>query len=211
MGLVLNSEGFPIKSEFFNGNASEPKTLQTMIDCLSGGDGICKPMIVLDAGISSSENLYWLIDNGFDYIVVSRKRNKLMPEGVDTKWVKKKEGNRVEVAMIETEEIYHQLDKSFFEALEKEKFEKILVDELKTLEPSCFKSESDFLKTVKGVIGKEKTEKNKKRLLKLARKTLIEKELYCRSNGGLGLLDICIAGHFMGFVTTKKQSRKASG
>ncbi len=181
MGLVLNSEGFPIKSDFFNGNASEPGTLEVMIDCLSGSDGICKPIIVLDAGISSNDNLHWLIDNGFDYIVVSRKRNKLMPEGVDTKWVKKKEGNRVEVAMIETEEINYQLDKSFFEALKKEKSGKILVDELKRLESRCFKTESDFLKTVKGVIGKEKTEKNRNLLLELAEKTLTEKELYCRS------------------------------
>ncbi|MFT5084212.1 MAG: transposase [Lentisphaeria bacterium] len=35
MGLVLDGEGFPLASEIFAGNASEPKTLKTMIEQLS--------------------------------------------------------------------------------------------------------------------------------------------------------------------------------
>lgn len=76
LALVLDSSGFPKKSEIFAGNISEPKTLEHMIKSLESRE---KPIVVLDAGIASEENLIWLKDNGYKYISVSRKKKNTMP------------------------------------------------------------------------------------------------------------------------------------
>ena len=76
LALVLDASGFPKKSEIFAGNVSEPKTLENMISSL---EGATKPIIILDAGISSEKNLAWLKDNGYKYIVVSKKNKLEMP------------------------------------------------------------------------------------------------------------------------------------
>jgi len=86
LGLVLNRQGFSMRSRTFQGNVSEPKTLETMIQRLGGGDTseetLIKPTIVLDAGIASEENIQWLKDKGYPYIVVSRKKKKEIPADV---------------------------------------------------------------------------------------------------------------------------------
>jgi transposase len=78
--------GFPKKSRIFEGNVSEPKTMEMMIDGLAGGDisgaSFIKPTIVLDAGIASEENIQWLKDKHYPYIVVSRKKKKEIPSDV---------------------------------------------------------------------------------------------------------------------------------
>ena len=79
MGLVLDGAGFPVGSKIFKGNASEPKTLKEMISGLSCQSKYKGSTVVLDAGIASQENLDWLKDNSYRYIVVSRERYKLRP------------------------------------------------------------------------------------------------------------------------------------
>ena len=83
LGLILDSSGFPKGSEVFEGNASEPKTLQQMIKKLYKNNNRGRPTIVLDAGISSEENLTWLKDKGYNYIVVSKKAKKMLPDEND--------------------------------------------------------------------------------------------------------------------------------
>ena len=73
LGLVLDGSGFPRKSQVFPGNASEPQTLQTMLTELEGRSG---STVILDAGIASEENIQYLIEHGYQYIVVSRKRKR---------------------------------------------------------------------------------------------------------------------------------------
>lgn len=73
LGLVLDGSGFPRKSQLFPGNASEPKTLKTMLEGLSGQPG---STVILDAGIASEENIEYLIEHHYKYIVVSRKRKR---------------------------------------------------------------------------------------------------------------------------------------
>ncbi|MCI5164721.1 MAG: IS1634 family transposase [Candidatus Electrothrix sp. GM3_4] len=78
LGLVLDASGFPKRSEFFSGNVGEASTLEQMITelhekCLNPQE---KPTIVMDAGIATEENITWLKDNGYKYIVVSRKRKR---------------------------------------------------------------------------------------------------------------------------------------
>ena len=95
LALVLDGSGFSRRSRIFPGNVSEPATLEQMIEQLRspldpnreepGNDGADEgntaldlrpvPTIIMDAGIASEENIQWLQDHGYKYIVVSRKRH----------------------------------------------------------------------------------------------------------------------------------------
>jgi transposase len=81
LALVLDSSGFPKKSKVFEGNVSESQTLAEMI---KGLESPTVPEIfeqknatvVMDAGIASEENIEWLKEHGYPYIVVSRKHHR---------------------------------------------------------------------------------------------------------------------------------------
>lgn len=77
LGLVLDGSGFPRKSQIFPGNASEPETLSVMLQGLDGRSG---STVILDAGIASEKNIQYLIEHGYQYIVVSRKRKRHFDE-----------------------------------------------------------------------------------------------------------------------------------
>jgi len=143
LGLVLDMHGFPKKSRIFEGNVSEPKTLETMIGGLSGGhipkDSLLKPTIVLDAGIASEENIQWLKDNHYHYIVVSRKKKKEIPP--DLTMITVKEDDRTKTSIVraglaknqETEELElycHSIDKEKKEESIKNKFQQRFEAEL---------------------------------------------------------------------------------
>jgi transposase len=76
LGLVLDGDGFPLGSQVFPGNASEPATLALMLDGLQGKNPLPseKPVIIMDAGIASAENIAWLSERGYLYLVVGRER-----------------------------------------------------------------------------------------------------------------------------------------
>jgi len=76
LALVLDGSGFPRRSEVFEGNASEPKTLAEMVGKLTATDSGHTPTVVLDAGIATEDNIAWLVNNGYRYIVVSRRRHR---------------------------------------------------------------------------------------------------------------------------------------
>jgi transposase len=89
LGLVLDSSGFPIRSEVFAGNVSEPQTLAEMIKGLAQPPlrpaentepqqlfKQEKPTIVMDAGIATEDNINWLKENQYAYLVVSRKHHR---------------------------------------------------------------------------------------------------------------------------------------
>jgi len=104
MGVVLSGEGFPVNSRIFNGNASEPKTLKEMIEGLKR-EPEQSPVIILDAGIASQDNIDWLIENNFQYIVVSRERYKENPkESLDAVYIKDEPGNKIIAKRVTDEE-----------------------------------------------------------------------------------------------------------
>ena len=98
LAVVLDSSGFIKKSTIFEGNVSEPSTLKEMIDNLGVSannhtpgntdhnpntillDTTKSSLVVMDAGIASQENIDYLKKGGYEYLVVSRKRNKLFDE-----------------------------------------------------------------------------------------------------------------------------------
>lgn len=73
LGLVLDGNGFVQRSRTFAGNAAEVKTMQDMLTGLNARAGA---LVVMDAGIASEANIAWLVEHGYHYLVVSRKRNR---------------------------------------------------------------------------------------------------------------------------------------
>ena len=99
--MVLDASVFPKKSKIFPGNVSEPKTLKEMLDVL---DADQKATIVMDAGIATQENINWLKESGYEYIVVSRNKSLVMPENIDTVTVKEDKNKLVSTLLVTNEE-----------------------------------------------------------------------------------------------------------
>ncbi len=81
LALVLDSSGFPKKSKVFEGNVSESQTLAKMIKGLESPTipemfEQKNATIVKNAGIVSAENIEWLKEHRYPYIVVSRKHHR---------------------------------------------------------------------------------------------------------------------------------------
>jgi len=79
LGLTVDADGFPKRSDVFDGNVSEPGTLEGMISALSSPGMLTKPLIVMDAGLATENNILWLKVQGYEYIVVSRKKKRDVP------------------------------------------------------------------------------------------------------------------------------------
>jgi len=82
LGLVLDSSGFPRRSHVFEGNVNEPKTLAEMLRDLEqgGSPGGERPTVVMDAGIATEDNIVWLQEHEYPYLVVSRKKHRQFDE-----------------------------------------------------------------------------------------------------------------------------------
>jgi len=77
LALLVDSRGYPVFSQIYPGNASEPLTLGQVLDQLEED---CqktlfsqKPTIVADKGIATKENIALLSGRGFSYMVVERR------------------------------------------------------------------------------------------------------------------------------------------
>jgi len=99
LALVLDGSGFPRRSEVFAGNASEPKTLAQMVGKLTARDSSPTPTVVLDAGIGTEENIAWLADNGYRYVVVSRRRHRQFDQE-QAVWIKNDGDQRIQAQRI---------------------------------------------------------------------------------------------------------------
>lgn len=77
LALTLDAQGFPKQSKIYEGNISEPGTLEKMLDELSNVvDGFnCQKTIVIDAGIATEDNLEIIKGKQFKYLAVSRKKS----------------------------------------------------------------------------------------------------------------------------------------
>ena len=91
LGLIIDEHGFPEKTMFFEGSQSEPETLEKMIKSLME-DNLQyvdhKPHIIVDAGISTAENLAFLKAEGFKYIVVSKAKSDCTIEQEELEFLK---------------------------------------------------------------------------------------------------------------------------
>jgi len=78
LALVVNVEGFIKYSSIFKGSMADCKTLSRIIDNLQAVTGRTenRAIVVIDAGISTQENLALLKEKGYDYVCVSRSNLK---------------------------------------------------------------------------------------------------------------------------------------
>jgi hypothetical protein len=78
LAVVVNTEGFLKYSQIFEGNIADSKTLEQIITELSSRTSSAErhPIVVLDAGIATEDNLKLLKENKFDYMCVSRSNMK---------------------------------------------------------------------------------------------------------------------------------------
>jgi len=128
LALVLDADGFPKRTEVFPGNTGEPGTLKEIISSLSPET---RPLIVVDAGIATEDNIAWLKDH-YEYIVVSRKKKIDLPQEM----VIVREDNRrcIHAGIIRTDNeatlICHSSDKEIKETGIQNRFEKRFEEEL---------------------------------------------------------------------------------
>lgn len=78
LALAIDSLGFVRYSKIYEGNVSEPGTFSMMLDDVASqlytkGE---KPVVVMDAGISTEENLGNIRERNYDYVCVSRTKPK---------------------------------------------------------------------------------------------------------------------------------------
>lgn len=76
LGLIVDECGFSKYSQLFAGNEFEGETLEGMVGALEQHlpEGAGDRTIVADAGIASEENVGWLKEKGYHYVVVNRGR-----------------------------------------------------------------------------------------------------------------------------------------
>ena len=73
LGLVLDASGFVRRSEVLAGNVAESGTLAGMLQALQAP---AEAVVVLDKGIATAENVAWLQQQGWRYVVASRERKR---------------------------------------------------------------------------------------------------------------------------------------
>jgi transposase len=80
LSLLVSDDGMPLVSHVYKGNQSEPETMEGMIkrvETLMWGEPaqlpLIKPVIVMDRGIATADNVTYLQRNGYSYIVVRRE------------------------------------------------------------------------------------------------------------------------------------------
>lgn len=77
LGLVLDGSGFVRRSRMFEGNVSEASTLDGMLQGLDAPPGA---LVIMDRGIATEDNIGWLVERGYRYLVVSRERRRHFDE-----------------------------------------------------------------------------------------------------------------------------------
>ena len=142
LALLMDADGFPKKSKVLEGNVSEPGTLEKIVHRIS--TKAKKPIMVMDAGIGTKKNIKWMADNGYHYIVVSRKRKPEIPAGMEMITVRE-DNQRVVQAAVRIDhagemEIYcHSTAKEVKERGIKTLFEKRFEDKLKAVRDALSK------------------------------------------------------------------------
>ena len=176
LGLVLDADGFPKRSDIFAGNVSEPGTLEGMIAALSTADMLLKPLIVIDAGIGTQKNLDWLTEQGYGYLVVSRKRKIDVPSSLEMVTVRQDKQRLIRAALVnnpdagEIELYCHSSAKAIQEEGIRNRFEKRFEEELAKTQAALGKKHGT--KRYEKVV--EKVGRLKERFKRVARRYEIE-------------------------------------
>ena len=108
LALVVNIFGFVKYSKIYAGNISDGSTLERTIDDLESRriDKTAKPVIAMDAGFSSEDNIKMLIKRGYDYISVSRRKLKdyvLEKNGLEQVEIYDKRKGKIKLSKVKTQ------------------------------------------------------------------------------------------------------------
>ena len=110
LATVVNAEGFIKYSKIYQGNITYVQTLETTINELSAQTSHSnrKPVVVMDAGFASDDNLKKLKQRGYSYLRVSRMRLKdyqsIKPEG-DKTVIYDKRNNPIELDIVKAPDV----------------------------------------------------------------------------------------------------------
>ena len=78
LGLSIDAKGFIISYKIFEGNRNDSTTLVGMVEELNSDypprDG--RQVVVVDGGIATEENLAYLKENGYEYIVAGKRQSR---------------------------------------------------------------------------------------------------------------------------------------
>ena len=144
LALVINEDGFVKHSKLFNGNTADSTTLIAIIEQLQHSTYLnadVKPIVVIDAGIATLENLKAIKEKGYDYLCVSRTKLKeyTLKQGAKTTLYDNR-NNPIEVKLIEKQQsdddqyLYvHSTKKEWKEEAMKVRMDKHLEDQLNYL------------------------------------------------------------------------------
>lgn len=107
LALSIDSRGFVRHSQFYSGNVSEPRTFIDLINALKSqltpSPQEEKPLIVMDAGISTEDNLE-LIKDDYDYVCVSRIAPKQYTQlNEKATEISDNRGNKIELIKVDVE------------------------------------------------------------------------------------------------------------
>ncbi len=74
LALLVDQDGFPVKSKVYKGNIGEPVTLKEVLKgCgLLDGENLFFPTIAMDRGIATKENIALLREHSFPFVVIER-------------------------------------------------------------------------------------------------------------------------------------------
>jgi len=107
LALIIDDLGFVKYSHLYPGNQQETKTLAEMIESLVAlrPDLAKNRTVIMDAGIATEDNLAYLRQNGFHYIVVQRgKSDFTIGDTAGMKIIRKEDECTVEVCRKEKEQ-----------------------------------------------------------------------------------------------------------
>lgn len=102
LAAVINREGFLKYTHIFEGNMADCQTLQAIIDALSAKTSFTgrKPIVIIDAGIATEENLMMIRMKGYDYICVSRSGMKEYYADIESKPVEIKDKRKQPIELL---------------------------------------------------------------------------------------------------------------
>jgi hypothetical protein len=107
LALVINPEGFIKYSAILEGNMSDPKTLESMINKLrvKTSSSAKKALVVIDAGIATEGNLKMIHDKGYDYMCVSRStlKNYILEADAPTVTVTDNKKQKINLCRVKTD------------------------------------------------------------------------------------------------------------
>ena len=123
LGMLLDQSGLVRRSRVFPGNVCEAKTLEPM---LKGGQVPSESIIVMDRGIATEDRLRWLRDQGYRYVVASRRRKRFF-NADEAEYLTSATGTRLALYREEKDgEVYVRVHSRPREAVEKAMVEKLM-------------------------------------------------------------------------------------